>query len=558
MSGGALRIRLLDTGEEFEMPEEEAFRAISELERTGARFDASDAPMRAPQPVPARAAPQPMGGSVPGFEPDPNLSPYEGDPLDGLLQARDQDLALNDGVGPTERMAQAAVGANWPGSPAGSYPLRMAGNFVSGAVQGGLEKYRESGDWYDSLLAARDSGLASAALSGAGRLGAQAGARGGQAAGKAGVWLNEAADSSRIRATGMPEDELEELGMQGRADYARQIEDANLHGGNPLAGHRTYARQGEQLANQGRAAMTANEAAINALPQPPIVDVAPMIQKHRDEATRLSGMADRGNDPLARFRNETMDRLEADTIPAANPAMVGSGAVQQPTGQMPWSRALEQRRNLDEHVDWNKQTPNQSLNETRESIANDMRGAVDQGLNDPNVPPDLAQGWRTGRDQTALGLGVREDAIDALNTPNPLNLMQPASWGSAAGRMGGHSLLATGARGAGNASAAIGRGMQSGANALNEITDRAAGAMGAASSFTLGAQSGRGNMQAEAAMQLYEQDPEAFGEWGPEFQKALQRGPSAVNDLIGRLEPDPNFRNGPYRQIQQLTVRGAR
>lgn len=552
MSGKPLRIKLLDTGEEYELPEEEAFPAMLELERTGAKFDVREAPSMA---APAAAPRAPQGGSVPGFEPDPNLDPYEGDPLSGLLHARDQDLALNDNVGPLERGAQALVGTSWPASPAGSYPLRMAGNFVSGAVQGGAAKYRETGDWYDSLLAARDSGLASAALSGAGKLGAQAAQPIAQKAGRAGQWLNEAADTSRIRATGKPEDEIEKLGMTGRADLARNIEDANLSGGNPLAGLRTYSRQGERLANEGGALMRNNENAINALPQPPVVDVGPMLTKHRDEATRLGGLADRGNDPLARFRNETMDRLEADTVPPVNPAMIGSSGPPQPTGQMPWNRAVEQRRNFDEHVDWNKDYPNQSLNETREAIANDMRGAVDQGLNDPNVPPDLAQGWRTGRDQTALGLGVHEDALKAMNTPNPLNLMQPSSWLSSAGRMGGHSALASGARSAGNASLAAGRGIQSGANAVDEFTNAGAGGMATAANFTLG---GRGNMQAEAAMQLYEQDPEAFGEWGPEFQKALQQGPRAVNDLIGRLEPDPRFRMGPYQQIRQLTVRGAR
>lgn len=553
MSGRGLRIRLIDSGEEYELPEEEAFRAMDELERSGQKFDARSVPLTAAPPQPAAAA-RPQGGSVPGFEPDPNLDPYEGDPLSGLLHARDQDLALNDYVNPLERGAQALVGTSWPASPAGSYPLRMAGNFVSGAVQGGAAKYRETGDWYDSLLAARDSGLASAALTAGGKFAGQVGQKVAGAADDAGRWLNEAADTSRVRATGMPEDELEELGTLGRQEYAGDIEAAGMSGGNPLAGLRTYAREGKRVADEGRAAMTANENAIDALPQPPVVDVNPMIQRHRDEATRLSGMADRGNDPLARFRNETMDRLEADTIPAANPAMIGSGAPPGPTGRMPWSRGVEQRRNFDEHVDWNKDYPNQSLNETREAIANDMRGAVDEGLNDPNVPADLAAGWRTGRDQTALGLGVREDALDALKTPNPLNFMQPSSWMQAAGRAGGHSALAAGARGAGNMSLAAGSGMQRGANAVDELTNAGAGGMATAANFTL---AGRGNMQAEAAMQLYQQDPEAFGEWGPEFQQALQRGPSAVNALIGRLEPDPNFRNGPYQQIRQLTVRGA-
>lgn len=67
----------------------------------------------------------------------------------------------------------------------------------------------------------------------------------------------------------------------------------------------------------------------------------------------------------------------------------------------------------------------------------------------------------------------------------------------------------------------------------------------------------RGNRSAEAAVQLFQQNPQAFGEWQPEFADAVQRGPRAVGALIGKLEQDPRFRMGPYKQIQQATAGGG-
>ena len=582
MSGGALRIKLLDTGEEYEMPENEAFPAMLELERSGMKFDATEAPTRAL-----------VGGSVPGFEPDPSLQgKYPGDPLE---EARAYDLMVNDGVSPTERMSEATVGVFAPGARAGlGFGANVARNALSGGAQAGLQTLRDTGNWYDALESTGRGALMSGMLTQAGPMVSRAGGAIRGVADDVAGWFGRSADENRILATGKPAPEVEAMGAPARAEYAQQIEDADLNGGMwPFKGPKSYARSGTELAQQGEQTMRTAEDRIAGMQEPPQVDVGDIVTRNREEAQRVSGLAHPANENVGGFRNELIDRLEADTVrPGSGPVAVmePSGwnghefmqpgtTVDLPSQELPWPRALEQRRNLDQNANWQQAGNNEPWNNaTTKEVANDLRGAIDTSLDNPDVPIDVANNWRTGRDQTALGLGVRDDALAALGQKPAVGVPTSArgAVGTAANlavRMGGHNALAAGGRAADAATrfggAVTGGPLQlAGGAATNLGAPLGAAAAQPDSSVQQWlaekgvrldnvSQQTRGNRSTDAAMQLFEQDPQVFGAWQPDFADAMQRGPRAVRQLINRLEQDPAFRMGPYRQIQQMTAAGG-
>lgn len=548
--------------------------------------DDANAQFAPPEPEPA-----PRGNSVPFAEPDPNMGAYDGNPLAGLLEARDQDMAANNGLGPTSRAAEALTGVNFPGARAGgSYLGNVGRNALSGGIQGGAAAYRDTGSPIDAMVGFGRGAFMGGALTGAGTA---AGAAGSKVAG----WsddlsglLDRGADESRILATGKPAPEVEAMGTMDRGALAANIEQHGLNNGWGFAGPKTYARNADALATRGEMRMRGAEDKINGLDEPPQVPIGDIITQNRNRADRTTGLADPANVGAGDFRTDLVDRLENDTItPGTGPTAVMQPAgwnghqyaqpgrvVDLPSGQLPWERALEQRRNIDANTNFAQGGAAEPWNNaTRKQVGGELRGAIDESLNTPGVPPELAQEWRTGRDHTALGLGVRDDARAALGQQPAVVL--PTSPGAAvqtaAGlgtRMGGYSALAGAQRGG----AGVARGVEgvvgTNSEALTGLSQQGGGGLGNAAfggrndsikswlqqkgvqvdNIT---EQGRGNRLGGAAQQLYQQNPGAFGQYQQQFDEAIQQGPEAVNALIGRLEEETDFRTGPMVQLQQMT-----
>jgi hypothetical protein len=375
------------------------------------------------------------------------------------------------------------------------------------------------------------------------------------------------ADEARIRAaTGMPGGDLEAMGPQARAALASNIEQANMQNAPGMGAilpqpTRTYVRNAADTSAAGLAGMHAGEDAVNALPQPPAVDVGNVINAQRNEAIRLRGLADAANLPQARFREGLANNLEADAASAG------------PNGELPWARALEQRRNLDQNTNWNRGGPivgTAAANDaTRKEVAGGLRGSIDDALNSPRVPPDVAAGWRTGRDQYALGQSVAEPGLRAMNaggTSGAIPLSAKAAVLSAlTGGSRGQSLLAGSAR---NGQAVLG-------GAANLANVGGVGAMiygaGAAANpapsppqpvqqqqeqrealSSALSQGSQGNLLGAKAEQALQMNPQILGPYAQQFQVASQQGPDAVNALVVKLNSDPQWRNGPMVALNRM------
>lgn len=531
------------------------------------------------QPAPER------GNSTPFVEPDPNMH----SDLWSLTDARNDDLARNGGVGLPERLSEAAVAANFPGARAGgSYLGNMGRNAISGGIQAGAASYRDTGNPLEALLAGGRGMIMGAGLTGLGTAAGAAGSKVAAGADAFGDFLGAHADEARVLSTGKPAPDVERLGAPGRAELAGNIEREGLNAGWGPATPKTYARNSEALMGRGQRGMAGAEDQINALPAPPQVPVADIITQNRNQADRVSGLADPANEGVAGFRNSMIDRLESDTItPGRGPVatMAPSGwnghqymqpgsTVDLPSGQLPWDRALEQRRNIDQNTNWQQQGANEPWNNaTRKEVGGQLRGAIDESLNTPNVPPEMASQWRTGRDQYALGAGVNEDATNALgNTPGlkiPTNIRGVV--GNAAGpavRYGGYSALAGGLRGAQGMAQGVEGVVGANSEALTGIAQRGGGALGAAAaqnpsisgwlqskgvSLENVPQQSRGNQLGDAAQRLLQTEPQALGQYQQQFQQAAQQGTTALNQLIIKLEREPDFRTGPMLRLQHMT-----
>jgi hypothetical protein len=358
-----------------------------------------------------------------------------------------------------------------------------------------------------------------------------------------GVSAGNTADEFRNRAAGMPESEATGMPQEALAARAKQIEDAGLVT-RPFQSPAGYARNAQALAARGDATMRPAENAIAGLPEQPSVPVGDVIDAQRAEAQRLGGLADmRGNSPQMRYRNDVANRLEADAAEAG------------PNGELPWARALEQRRNFDANTKFGANPgPQTSVNAARREVGNDLRGAVDQSLNSPNVPPELANNWRTGRDQYALGSQVNDQALKALGQGGQVPTNARDALGFAA-RRGGLSAVADTARaaqgGLGNVSgfgaspAPPGAAMTGGNQALQSWMQ--------SKGVNHNDGSSQGGASGNRAMQALQVNPQVLGKYADQFQEAERTGGSeAVNALINKLTfSDPEFRMGPGALLSQ-------
>jgi hypothetical protein len=238
----------------------------------------------------------------------------------------------------------------------------------------------------------------------------------------------------------------------------------------------------------------------------------------------------------------------AETRGSLGTPRMPKGWAQLPATDIPWQRAVEQRRNIDGFTNFGSTNAEESAqNAIRKEIGGGLREGIDQSLSSPNVPPELASQWRGGRDQYALGSQVGEAAFKAIP-----NTHLPASTGEVPGffaRRGGMSAVAGTARGA-----------QSVLGSASEVTPQVAQqalqgwlaqkGVPQNSQANTGSTGGVSGQRAEQALQV---NPALLGKWAPQFEEAQRTGGSeAVRALVTKLAlNDPAFRTGPYQQLSQ-------
>jgi hypothetical protein len=351
------------------------------------------------------------------------------------------------------------------------------------------------------------------------------------------------------------------MGPAARADLAGKIEASGMHEGPGMLGFlpqgiKQYARNGGAAMEAGQAGMSTAEDAITNLPGgQPSVPIRDIVRTQRDASARELGLADPAGEGSSAFRSKIASNLEAD-------ARNNPGAAR---GELPWSRALEQRRNFDSNASWGANPGAESAqNAIRKDVANDMRGAIDTSLNSPNVPPNLAQDWRGARDQYSLGSKVQEPALAALDAQSGRVPTSAAELPSMFARARGNAALSGAERGIasgfdagaqGSAVAARGAGFVAGQQPENHEQNAAVtswlGQKGVRVDTVT--QQSRGNMLGPAAADLLKTEPQALGQWQGQFAQAANEGPEALNALIIKLESDPQFRAGPLARLQQMT-----
>jgi hypothetical protein len=453
-------------------------------------------------------------------------------------------------------------GARYLAGPMAAAPQSVGGMALAGGAESALE-----------ALAADPNHQASSALRGfvpgvIGGAGAGMLARG--LSGAAGGF-NAAADENRLRAASIPDADVERMTPSARADMAAGIENMGLHeGSGPLGflpqGPRTYARNGMALERQGEGLMRSSEDAIGGMANPPQVPVSGLIDAQHTEAGRVQGLSDPGNQNLGNFRQQFADNLEADTVrpgqgPVATMAPAGwngheymqpGATVDLPTGELPWPRALEQRRNIDQLTKWNGNAPEApGQNATRKEFAGGLRSGIDTALDQSGVPPNVAQDWRTGRDMKSLGATVAENSLGALPGTNlppriPTNVpMAAATAGGMMARTRAYPALA-------GAQRSIAGNLQDAAipAQAGTVQDWLSSKGVSPENVT---QQARGNQLAGAAQQLLKSDPQSLGQYQQQLADAAGQGSMALNALITKLSRDPDFRAGPLLRMQHMT-----
>lgn len=546
----------------------------------------------------------PAGGKVTELPPQ-NIQgdPHAGESvLDGILRSAgelERGRSANDAIDLNAKAnlgENMANGASWGtvGTPQGTpvqqgvgrfigamaspvnalaVPARGAGlvaaglrNGAVGAAQGAVQ--RAAGDPNATPGDIARSAAAGGVVGGLGGAGMQSISRGlGGAAQGAGA----AADEYLLRSTGIPEAEAVRMGPQDVAARAQKIRDAGLKT-SVFQSPRGYAQNAQGLMKQGGDQMGTAEDAINALPNAPNVPVGDIIAKQRAAAAAQGGLADPANAGPAGFRQQFANNLENDTTRMAgrnfqsdaerfSALSKGYQATAYSSNELPFDRALAQRRNVDGWTNFGATNATESAqNAVRKEIGGGLRDNIDASLNSPSVPPELAGNWRAGRDAYSLGSDVNESALKAIGDSGI-----PASKEQAMGFMARRGGLSAASSAAGAAQSALGAGGDAASSAQGLALQRWLGDKGVQMQPQqqqppkAAGENSQGGSSGYRAAQLIEQNPQALGKYAPQFQQAQQNGGvEAVNALINKLTfSDSEFRNGPGALLQQGGPNGS-
>lgn len=463
---------------------------------------------------------------------------------DYARQERAQALADNSAAFRTgDALGSAMNPANLTGS--------LARNVGGAAIQGAARTYSDADQNMpiaQRALLAVGGGAAAGALT----LGAAGAARGlGWIGSKVAQGAQTVADRARNIGWGTPSGALEEFGAQ--------------RGLSPNDALRTFVSEGEQIAPPNA-----------VLPKGP-GGYQPQFAAGQQRAGQQVGqsMADAQAEGIAQMdpnaQGTLLRRLDAeannamtagvDREPYANALVRQGQAVQRgPAFNTPQDLRAAKTRFGDSAYGSSPE-----VGEAASKQAADFaRGTVRDQLNDymGQASPEIAQAF----DQSNKAYGVASTLNDATTSrANAINT-------GAGGGIGGHGFVGRmmnmipGGSLIPDAAANAGRGVQNVAAVFGAGARGAADAAGPAANSGISGwlqskgvslenvpQQSRGNQLGDAAQQLLQTEPQALGQYQQQFQQAAQQGTSALNQLIIKLEREPDFRTGPMLRLQHMT-----
>jgi len=238
------------------------------------------------------------------------------------------------------------------------------------------------------------------------------------------------ADLNRVAATGAYGSQMKRMAQNKGEDYVthlgRAIEEHGLHKADPSKsrlnpvnwipqGADTYANNAADLEKRALEGMKKSEDAIATLSASPAVHTTDIINDQRAKAAQTRRAWDPAGDAESQFRSQFADRIEAGSTQALP---VNAGQTASPLHYADWNDALEQRRYLDENIDWNKLGGYKGAGmeeQARREVAGDLRSelnsALDRGVSHGTVPRQLANDWKGSRDDYALAAAVRDPSV---------------------------------------------------------------------------------------------------------------------------------------------------
>lgn len=236
--------------------------------------------------------------------------------------------------------------------------------------------------------------------------------------------------------------------------------------------------------------------------------------------------------------------------------MQPGGQVDIPSGDLSWKRALEQRRAFDDQTNFaatNQTESNQ--NAINKQFGGGLRDRIDEALNVPSVPPEMAAGWRGGRDAFSLGSDVYDTSLRGMPSNNagyiPTNAAQAAQ--QVAGffaRNGGMSAISS----VSDATAGLGDfGARMGMSMANEAGRVGQGAASATEQLQQVQGQSRGQMQPQIVESLLDSNPQALGPYAQPLAQARKDG--TLNQKLTQLRnTDDVWQRQFLPQLQQMSA----
>jgi hypothetical protein len=360
----------------------------------------------------------------------------------------DQEGAFRGGqVGAALLTAAAPLGSAARG---GALLQRVAGLAKGGAIAGGLSGAGNS----RANLADDPRGLARDTAAGA-ATGAVVAPVAGEAvravvhplaklAARGAEGLRGSANANRLAASGTYGAQLRDIasnrGPQAINELGEDIERLGIHKGEGMLGFlpqppATYERNSARIMQDAGRRMGAAEDAIAEVADP-LVTTSGTIGDLYGEASKVAGRADPAAPAHSNFLRNSADRLKDASMSVSGPGTTGDEAW------MPFSRALEERRYLDDTIDWTRKGGGDEApraEQVRRWVAGDLRSGIrdtlDTAAADPNsaVTPELADAWKSGNRDFATAATVHDPSMARVYQEYGNQKISLPAWMAAAG-----------------------------------------------------------------------------------------------------------------------------
>lgn len=519
MSGGTVHLRVLDSGDEYDMPEEEAMSAMYELEKAGRKFEADQPPAQGSAAIAA---------SPEGIEPQPypgGPSKAEEDHVLSLL--RDPTYFAKNLAKTGANFAGQAIGAGGEGAGVIMNAGRQAlGAGTTAATNAYLDQPNHP---LDALLeGGRAAGIAGGAALGIGGVGRLAGAGG---------------DRARVAAFGGDKQDLAEIGVTPRQFNQRTDELGLNNAFVPMDRSDKIARVGGVLddAGQRQAAAIANADQRG-------------VGQYRDWGGEIARDVEQNADRVWQGGSGQREGIVSAMGKTAN------AAESHPMESLADLRAYKTARAGEAYTSARGGLDESNYGKAALAASDSATQHLDTAM--AQSGPQNYEGYKQANADFG-DASILDEMLQQAPQSNPLKRTMGTaiasgiggSVGGIPGAVAGAGLNEVGRPYYADTAANLGTGMARNLGAASELTGVASAQAGALKQTLDPARvsaEGRGNMLGDAATQLLQTEPQALGRWQQEIAQASQDG--SVNQLIIKLNRDPEFRAGPGMRLQQMTA----